>query len=65
MRSRGTLTLVHSFSYEMAGPRLKLKYRRRKPMTTYGSGSSNNGKPVRGTPPIGMPRAYRGKTRCP
>lgn len=49
------------YLYEMAGRRLKLKYRRRKPVTTHPSGSSNSGKPIRGVPPVGLPRAYRGK----
>lgn len=53
------------YLHEMAGRSLKLKYRRRKPMTTHGAMSSNSGKPIRGTPPVGMPRAYRGKTRTP
>jgi hypothetical protein len=50
------------FLYEMAGRNLKRKYRERKPMTQHGAVSGNSGKPVRGTPPAGMPRAYRGKT---
>lgn len=50
------------FLYEMAGARLKLKYRERKPMTKHGATSSNSGKPLRGTPPRGMPRRYKGKT---
>ena len=41
---------------------LKFKYRVFKPKSTHGSKSSNTGKPLRGTPPIGMPRLYRGKT---
>lgn len=49
------------YLHEMAGPRLKLKYRRRKPLSAHPSGSSNSGKPIRGTPPAGLPRAYRGK----
>lgn len=46
----------------MAGKNLKYKYRVRKPMSSQGSKSSNSGKPLRGTPPVGMPRRYRGKT---
>jgi hypothetical protein len=51
------------YLYEMAGKNLKYKYRARKPVSGYGSSSGNSGKPVRGTPPKGMPRQYRGKTR--
>lgn len=49
-------------AYEMAGPHLKWKYRVRKPMSQQGSASSNSGKPLRGTPPVGLSRRYRGKT---
>ena len=48
--------------YEMAGEHLKYKYRVFKPRSTHGSKSSNSGVPVRGTPPKGMRRQYRGKT---
>jgi len=48
--------------YEMSGPNLKYKYRVRKPMSGHGSKSGNSGTPLRGTPPKGMPRRYRGKT---
>ena len=51
------------YTYEMAGPRLKYKYRIHKPMTRHGATSGNSGTPVRGTPPQGMPRQYRGKTK--
>jgi len=50
------------FTHEMAGPNLKYKYRVNKTRSGYGSKSSNNGTPLRGTPPKGMPRRYRGKT---
>ena len=49
-------------AYEMAGKNLKLKYRVRTPVSKQGSASSNSGKPLHGTPPVGMPRRYRGKT---
>jgi len=48
--------------YEMSGEHLKHKYRVRKATSGYGSGSEGQGKPLRGTPPKGMPRRYRGKT---
>ncbi len=51
--------------YEMSGPNLKYKYRCRKAVSGYGSKSQGQGKPVRGTPPRGMPRQYRGKTKIP
>ena len=50
------------FTYEMAGANLKFKYRVRKPVSGHGSKSEGQGKPLRGTPPKGMPRRYRGKT---
>ena len=50
-------------AYEMAGKNLKFKYRSRKPVSGHGSSSNNSGKPLRGTPPKGLSRRYRGKTR--
>jgi hypothetical protein len=55
-------TPVSEFTHEMAGPNLKDKYRCFKPKSGNGSKSSNSGTPVRGTPPKGMRRQYRGKT---
>ena len=48
---------------ELTGENLKWKYREPKPWGRNGARTSNSGKPVRGTPPVGMPRDYRGKTR--
>lgn len=53
---------VFEHPYEMSGEHLKLKYRARKPVSGHGSSSNNNKTPLRGTPPKGMPRRYRGKT---
>jgi hypothetical protein len=49
-------------AHEMSGDGLKKKYRDRKATSGQGSSSNNSGKPLRGTPPKGMPRRYRGKT---
>ncbi len=51
--------------YEMSGEHLKFKYRSRKAASGHGSSSNNSGKPLRGTPPKGLARQYRGKTRYP
>jgi len=50
--------------YEMAGSNLKYKYLCRKPKNPNrrSNYNGNSGKPLRGTPPKGMPRRYRGKT---
>ncbi len=55
-------TVRFEHPYEMAGPNLKYKYRVGKPRSGYGSPSGHSGTPVRGTPPKGMRRQYRGKT---
>jgi len=48
----------------MAGSNLKYKYLCRKPKNPNrrSNYNGNSGKPLRGTPPKGMPRRYRGKT---
>lgn len=56
-------TVRFEHPYEMSGDNLKLKYRSRKTRSGYPSKSQGQGKPLRGTPPKGMPRLYRGKTR--
>jgi len=55
-------TVRFEHPYEMSGGNLKYKYRVRKAVSGYGSRSEGQGKPLRGTPPKGMRRQYRGKT---
>jgi hypothetical protein len=58
----GAVSRDYPNAYEMSGPNLKYKHRVHKTRSGYGSKSGNSGTPLRGTPPKGMPRRYRGKT---
>jgi hypothetical protein len=58
----GAVSREYPDAHEMSGAALKLKHRARKAVSGQGSSSNNSGKPLRGTPPKGMPRRYRGKT---
>ena len=62
VNEKGNVVFEHP--YEMAGGHLKLKYRVGKPKNPNrrSNYNGNSGKPLRGTPPKGMPRVYRGKT---
>lgn len=56
--------MVFEHPVELTGENLKLKYRTRKPRNPHrrSNYNGNSGTPLRGTPPRGMPRHYRGKT---
>jgi hypothetical protein len=57
--------MVFEHPFEMAADHLKLKYRAHKPKNPNRrqNYNGNSGTPVRGTPPRGLPRQYRGKTK--
>ncbi len=42
---------------------LKFKYRCHKPRGRYSGGKEGQGKPIKGTPPVGLRKRPKGKTR--
>jgi hypothetical protein len=57
--------MVFEDPFEMSGEHLKLKYRIHKPKNPNRrlNYNGNSGTPLRGTPPRGLSRRYRGNTK--